>query len=199
MLIPATYRYLTTLQKGLVIAVVLLGAIGLGSGARPSSVDRILTLGEEVGSAVASQGEDNLRIRIWRRGLEQWAQRTILGVGLGSYKSSIASESRGHSVAPHSSFVAILVEQGAIGFLLFLLMMANLVQVAWRSRAVERTLFLLLLLSWSAGVMFMQQDYKKHTWVVFALVAAASSRRPVPSEPGLPVAYSELPEAKWAG
>lgn len=83
-----------------------------------------------------------LRINAWKAGINLWKESPLLGHGTGSYKPLMfdrMSESVGGCKdnpvceQPHSQYVLFLVEQGIVGFLIFLSVFAGLIWPAFKS------------------------------------------------------------------
>ena len=75
-------------------------------------------------------------------------------------------------------FVSVLLEQGLVGFSIFMLILGTLIiNLRFLSRN-ERLLWIFVLLSWGVGVSFVTWEHTKNTWFVLGLLAAreASAR-----------------------
>ena len=73
----------------------------------------------------------------------------------------------------HNTFISVLVEEGLIGFVLFVLILAGLWQGASTLRTPEKRLWMIVLLVWTVGVMELTWEYRKPTWLLFGLLAAS--------------------------
>lgn len=90
-----------------------------------------------------------LRINAWRAGLSLWSEKPFLGHGTGSYAHLMSTQKTkmvGGCVdnpvclQPHSQYVLLLVEQGFIGFLIFLAILGAMVLPAIRSEHIAAKL-----------------------------------------------------------
>jgi O-antigen ligase len=82
------------------------------------------------------------RFDYWREGSAMFAERPILGWGAGTYKEVHPAFQRSAVTAgnnPHSLPVQVLVELGAVGFVLLLVMMAGFVSYLYEERVSRRS------------------------------------------------------------
>jgi len=161
---------LLTLARGSAGAKAALGLlIVLGIAALPhlipvSTWTRLSTLEDEIVS-----GTLNNRTTIWTAGFSVWLDHLAFGVGAGAFPTAVqlVLEAR---AAPHNSFLSILVELGAVGFLLF----AAIIFTVWkRTRllpALERHLYLSILLILALGLFTLTWETKKPLWLLCSLM-----------------------------
>jgi O-antigen ligase len=148
-----------------VIAVscaVLLAAIAVPA----TTWDRLLTLGSEV-----SEGTLNHRTSIWAAGLTVFRDHALLGVGAGAFGPSVLPLIDIDYIA-HNSFLSVLVELGVVGELILLSLLAGMLYVVLRMRSPQKWLWLIMLATWSAGVLSLTWEYRKPTWFLFGMLAA---------------------------
>jgi hypothetical protein len=72
--------------------------------------------------------------------------------------------------------LGVLVEQGIVGFLIYAALLGACAAAIVRMPSVEKKLWSALMLSWLVGVMSLNWEYRKVTWLLFGLVAAQSAR-----------------------
>jgi len=138
----------------------------------PSSWSRIAAFKTEL-----SEGTLTHRTLIWVAGLSVFRDHPFLGVGPGTYGLNILRMVDIPLVA-HNTFLSVLVELGVGGALLLVGLLGCLFYCATRMRYLERCLWITLLLTWAVGVSSLTWEYRKPTWLLFAvLVAHAYSRR----------------------
>ena len=96
--------------------------------------------------------------------------------------------------------LALLVEQGVVGLFLFA---SLLLACAWTIVGLpspERKLWAVLMLGWLVGVMSIDWQYDKITWLLFGLLAAQSARSTrrsaVVNRTSEPAVLSRPPEAR---
>jgi O-antigen ligase len=172
------------------LMLVLIALAGVGSWLfmPESSWSRLSTIGTEI-----SSGTLNERTMIWQIGWQVFGRAPFQGVGAGAYApaiehtlglaSDVAGTQAGAPVArlvAHNTFFSILVEQGAIGFVLFLVLVLTLVLSAWKLPRVERVFWLCILLTWAIGALDLTWEQRKPTWFIFGLLIAVTATKLAP-------------------
>lgn len=164
---------------------VALAGIGSWLFMPASSWTRLSTIGSEV-----SGGTLNERTLIWQIGWQVFGQAPFQGVGSGAYAPTVehalglASDSSNNDsgvavarLVAHNTFFSVLVEEGAIGFALFLALLLTLVLSAWKLPHIDRVFWLFLLLTWAIGASDLTWESRKPTWVIFGLLISAASTK----------------------
>ncbi len=183
-IVPLTFARLTPFQK---IANILTGVVLVCGGLYfiPStSWERLATIPKEL-----TQGTLNARTVIWEAGLETFREHPFRGVGAGAFGMSV---SRGWSVpvAPHNTFLSVLVEEGVIGFGLLSALMVVLAVSACQMPPLPKKVWIVSLGVWVVGVCSANWELRKPTWLFFSLLlgqwASTTRRRPAGDHrPGL--------------
>src|SRR5262249_19838070 len=116
LIVPLT---LTKMSAGRKVAAVFIllaaGAAGLAL-VPESNLERLGSTGQEV-----EAGTLNGRLQIWVAGVHAFVERPGLGYGIGQFEPAIIPW-YGRARVAHNSYLAVLVEEGAIGFAVWLLM-----------------------------------------------------------------------------
>ena len=180
LMFPFLFPKLRLGRNLVVLAFVALAVIGSWLFMPESSWSRLSTIGTEITS-----GTLNERTMIWQVGWQVFGKAPFQGVGTGAYAPAIehtlglASDAAGTSAdAPvarlvaHNTFFSILVEQGAIGFALFLALLLSLVLCTWKLPRIDRVLWLCILSTWTIGAMGLTWEQRKPTWFIFGLLIA---------------------------
>jgi O-antigen ligase len=159
-------------QRTSVVALLAVGVM-VGIALAPQDTkDRFLDTATQI-----DQGTMTHRTVLWRAGLDVFRDHAWTGVGAGAYAPAIVRAVDKLLVA-HNSFLSILVELGVPGLLLFAVLLAGLFHCAWRFNSADRSLWLVLLVTWCVGASSLTWEYRKPTWFVFGLlIAHAYSRR----------------------
>ena len=137
-LVPLTYGYLSTVRK--VVLTLLIGALSVVaiSALPESNVARLSETTSEI-----TEGNVSNRRQIWEAGLTAFQEVPFIGVGAGSYSDAV-EQVRGFGAPPHSAYLAVLVELGFSGFVLFLIMITVPVLPLLRLPFRERSLYFVL-------------------------------------------------------
>lgn len=143
----------------------------------------INTLPTMVGNRITSLGDDmgdrgSGRMDIWMVGLEMVKDNYLLGVGLDNYPKVYNNylvaappeiKDRGVNRDPHSTLLSITAELGAVGFILFIAMLASSLAVAKRaSNDSIRILGISLVVYLFLGSLSLTEQSTKYYW--FALM-----------------------------
>jgi O-antigen ligase len=148
-----------------IMALVPLAVLGfVGVRLVPAgSLARIATLGSKIHDL-------NNRVDIWRAGSQILQEHPWAGIGAGAFPTGV-ERITGSPLAAHNSFLAIGVEQGIVGLLLFVSIPAALFVSAWKLPRGDRLFCAVILITWAIGASVLTWDYRKPTWLVFALIA----------------------------
>jgi O-antigen ligase len=178
LIIPLTMFKLGRRER---IAAILVSVVGIGVTlkATPEGVwNRLATLEDVTEDVPSSEMEGvNIRTVVWRQGLQEFtsdAQVASIGVGAGAYRTGVDAI-YGDELVAHNVFISILVEQGIVGMVLFLIILGMLFSTLKYLPRVEKYVWIFVLLSWSVGVMFVTWEHTKNTWFILGLLAARSA------------------------
>lgn len=110
----ALWKKLGVVERLISTGIALSLAVVVVTAVPPQTLDRIFTIGQEV-----SSGSLNSRSNTWKNAYREWAASPIYGHGLDAFKRVMNK----HNVEyiGHNSYISIALEQGAIGLLLYLL------------------------------------------------------------------------------
>lgn len=132
----------------------------------PLVVRRLSMLGYEL-----SSGDLSMRSKIWQIGFGAWLAHPIAGIGTGAFPI-ISGNALGLNLVAHSLFVSILVEEGAVGLLLFGAALLALTMSTRLLNSTKRKFYLVLLAIWAVGVSMATWEDKKATWILLGIVAS---------------------------
>jgi O-antigen ligase len=125
---------------------------------------------------------DDIRVELWRAGLAMWRDHPFVGVGIGQFPNNLPAYALGRipverlSAGPHSIYVGVLAETGAIGLLLFLALCFVTLRTYWqastrlspRDAALAYTWFTMLLIMLVGGLTKHDQ-YEKLIWFLIGM------------------------------
>jgi O-antigen ligase len=152
------------------IAVAAAGGVAVVS-LTPESWERILGARQQLAGGTLSQ-----RLPIWHAGLEVIAHHPIVGVGVGSFTQAVRPY-LGYGIVAHNTIISVLAEGGAIGLLLFYGAIASVAYLVVQRAAPHRGLVLSLLVVWFVGTSSLSWEYRKTTWLLLLIGAAAARLR----------------------
>jgi O-antigen ligase len=134
-----------------------------------SSFQRLGSTGTEI-----TQGDLNGRTGQWEQGLRAFMEHPVLGVGTDMYRTVNTL----NKVA-HNSYLSVLVEEGLIGFTIFLAILGIVALQVLRLPKWDRNFWLTSLLVWAIGASTLTWEHRKTTWLflTFAVVAAVIGAR----------------------
>ncbi len=170
------WRPSTLTQRLVSIGLLLLLILGSLRFAPAAARERLATLPAEVAG-----GTFHNRTRIWKAGIRLFTHHPVRGVGAGAYaEAAVPWLGRpplpGHQYAAHNTFLSVLVETGAVGFLIWGMLLATLAWFSWLLSSSERALWFTFLAVWAVGVFTLTWEHRKPTWLMFALIMTAWAR-----------------------
>lgn len=195
---------MTQLSPGrLVSAIALVGVAGaLAVIYIPETLlQRLSTIGTELeGGRVGGRG------KLWMAGLEAFRAHPLGGYGTGHYKSAITPILGQAAQVAHNSYISVLVEQGIVGFLLYMAMLVSVFHSVMKLRGFDRRFALVLVATLAVTMLPLTWEDRRAVWVVLALlmgfsqarIALAGVARRVPS-PAMPAAVARPARSRTVG
>jgi O-antigen ligase len=186
-ILPFLFPRLRWGRNVVILTFLLVGGIGAWLFMPTSSWTRLSTIGSEI-----SSGTLNERTLIWQTGWQVFGKAPFQGVGSEAFAStaehSLGLASRqdtdmgvgGARLAAHNTFFSILLEEGAIGFALFAILLLTLILSTWGLPAIDRTFWLCILATWAIGALDLTWEDRKPTWFVFALLISVAATKLAP-------------------
>lgn len=183
-IVPWSLPQLNLRLKVVTAAIMTAGVVLALTYAPERTIERLSTTSSELTS-----GDLNDRTEIWRAGMEVLPEYMMVGAGAGTYSTAVRS-TLGADHSAHNTYVSVVVEQGLVGLVLFVVLLAISFQHARLAPPAERKLLLVLWLTLFVGLTPRAWEDKKVTWLVFGLlnasaVAGAVARVPLQAEPQL--------------
>ena len=112
---------------------------------------------------------------IWIAGLDVAREHPLAGVGAGGFEAAVEPTLHTEMVA-HQVFLSILVEDGIVGFLLFVAMLAALLTPLRHLPSLQQRLSIVLLLTLAVGSMALSWDHRKQFWFVLGMLAVQAAQ-----------------------
>lgn len=181
--VPFVIRQLTIGQRVAGVAFLILAGVVAFALVPATSWSRLSTIGGELRS-----GTLNDRTMIWQTGWQVFGESPFRGVGAAAFAPAIQhalgmpfngpSIENGQPAAElvaHNSFLSVLVEQGVIGFALFLALLLAILQCAFRLPMLEKMFWLSFFMTWVIGASTLTYEDRKLPWLLFAIVIAQAA------------------------
>jgi O-antigen ligase len=128
-------------------------------------VQRLATTGVEVEDL--SLGG---RVKLWKAGIRAFGQHPVTGVGTSGFKTAVDPLLGTTTQVAHNSFVSVLVEEGVVGFVLYMTMFVAVFLAILDLPRVERRFALVLLATLLVTMMPLTWEDRKPVWIVLALL-----------------------------
>jgi O-antigen ligase len=185
LVVPLT---LTKLSPGRVAAgIAMLGLAGtLAVVYVPQKiVARLATTGSEV-EGLSFGG----RFKLWKAGLNAFTQQPFLGYGTATFKQTITPQLGSLAQVAHDSFISVLVEEGLLGFVLYMAMLLAAFRAVLSLPLLERRFALVLLATLGVAMLPLTWEDSKAVWFVLAALVGVARGYPYPAGS---TAYAEVP------
>jgi O-antigen ligase len=168
LLLPWVFHRLRAYQKGAAVMIAAALVVAVLAVVPAGTWQRLAETSSEIES-----GSFSRRGHIWKAGWNVFQQNPIVGVGAGSFQTSVTSQlDIARTRSPHNSFLAVGVELGLVGLALFTGVLLCLFVGCLQLPGFDRRLGLILLTVWGMTSMVSNWEYHKVTWFVFGLIAA---------------------------
>jgi O-antigen ligase len=170
-LIPLTLGRLSHPMKVGVITLILATVVAGVAVLPEKTLARLSTTTSEIES-----GTLNERRVIWQAGLQLFWRRPIQGVGAGAFPEAV-EPFLGYKKTAHNTYIDILIEEGAVGLILWVLILASIFFHARSAPPEERRFVFVVLATLVVGCIPRAWEYQKAMWLMFGflLVPAASA------------------------
>jgi len=145
-------------QLGLRFMIVVFSILCSIAFLPPSVIERLASA-----SISISSGDIGGRVVLWRETIASFIQLPIFGSGSGTLNTIIGGLS-------HQTFLSILAETGLIGFVLFLCILAIVINQAIRLPKGYSGLWLSSFFVWFVAVLSLSFEFRKVTWILFSFV-----------------------------
>lgn len=166
-IIPLTYWYLSIWRKVLLIAALGITLYAAFSLLPQASVDRLSGISEDIAEQNLANRQD-----IWRANLELLRQNQMASIfGVGSGGNGVAVEPYlGYGIVAHNTYLVVLVDNGFIGFSLFMLLVFIALIPNLYLKAPAKTFYIVLWLSLLVAIIPLGWLNVKALWFVLALL-----------------------------
>jgi hypothetical protein len=182
--VPFTMMRLSPGRLAMAIAALgLSGALAIAY-VPERTVERLATTGTEV-EDLSFGG----RFKLWRAGVIAFTEKPIMGHGTSTFISAVRPILGVRSQVAHNSFLSLLVEQGLIGFLLYMAMLVAVFSAVLKLPRLERRFALVLLGTLSMTMLPLTWEDQKAVWFVLAALIGLSTAQDVTARAPVPAPY----------
>ena len=136
-------------------------------------IERLATTSTEV-----EAGSFGGRGKLWRAGLAVLPENPVFGYGTGGFKSAITPRLGPAAQVAHNSFLSVLVEQGIVGFGLYMLMFGSVFVSLLKLPLLERRFGLVLLATLALAMFPLTWEDRRPVWFVLAALIGLSHASP---------------------
>ena len=175
-IVPLTHAQLTKRKRVAILLTLLLLVFAVLQFVPASSWERLSTMPSEV-----EHGSMTGRTVIWKAAWEIFREHPLVGIGSNAFRlvvSRVLEEpirlDDPDSPAPpaHNTFLSVLVEQGVIGFAIFVALLVVLGLSLRTVPPLTRKMWIVMLAVWAVGVSSLTWEMRKPTWFFFGLLLA---------------------------
>jgi O-antigen ligase len=131
------------------------------------NLDRLVTV-----ATLVSQGDLGERGAIWAEGIRMYADRPLLGYGNGGFRVEMEHRT-GIRIAGHNAFITLWVESGAIGGMLFMLLLIAVARSFRGLHSRERALHVVLFATIVLVLVPSNTESHKAVWLILVLLTMA--------------------------
>jgi O-antigen ligase len=198
LVVPLTMTRLSPGRLATAIGMLVLSGALAVAYVPDKTKERLATTGTELEEA-------NLggRFRIWSAGLNAFALKPLVGYGTSGFKKAV--QPWGVGQVAHNSYLSVLVEQGAIGFLFYAAMLWAVFRSVLKLPVRERRFALVTLATLCTAMLPLTWEDRRVPWFIMAgLLGLARAYRPEllaafeqPPRP-VPSAYSQMAARRMA-
>jgi O-antigen ligase len=169
LIVPLTMTKLTPGRLIAAVAILALSGAAAVTYIPETSLERLATTGAEVEDARFGG-----RLKLWVAGVEAFMQKPVLGHGTSSFILVVKPRLGSLAQVAHNSYLSLLVEQGIVGFLLYMSMLIAVFLSLLRLPALERRFTLVLLAALALAMFPLTWEHSKAAWCVLALILGLS-------------------------
>jgi hypothetical protein len=162
-------------RKIVAIALLVIILAAAAAVAPQNSWDRLTTIGTELNG-----GGMNDRLAILRTGLKVFSAsvpNAAVGVGADGFMDAV-----GLGYVAHNTYLSVLVNNGIVGFAIFMSLLARAAMSAMHSASPERKAIVFSLLCWTVAIAAGSWDHNRVSWFLLAISYTAGA----PVLPALP-------------
>jgi O-antigen ligase len=172
MIVPLFMTKLSPGRLAMIVTVLGLSGILAVTYIPEKVVERLASTGTEV-ETLRLGG----RFKVWQAGFTAFTHKPLMGYGTSRFKLA-TDPFGGYGKVAHNSFISVLVEQGLIGFLLYMLMFVTVFLALLNLPRMQRRFALVLLATLFTAMMPLTWESRKQVWFVLAWLVGMAQAYP---------------------
>ena len=176
MIVPLSMTRLTPGKLVVALSVLCISGFLAVAYVPESTVTRLASTSTEL-----EEGRLGGRVKIWVAGVRAFSHRPVLGYGTSGFRAAIAPYLPTVPQVAHNSYLSVLVEQGIVGFVLYLVMFGSVFRAVLTLSTTDRRFALVLLATLIVIMLPLAWEDRKPVWFILAALlglarAAGTSR-----------------------
>jgi O-antigen ligase len=168
---------------GALAAIGLSGALAIAY-VPERTVQRLATTGTEV-EDLSFGG----RFKLWRAGVIAFTEKPIMGHGTSTFIHAVRPTLGVRAQVAHNALLSLLVEQGLIGFLLYMAMLVAVLSAVLKLPRLERRFALVLFATLGTTMLPLTWEDQKAVWFVLAVLIGLAHAQDVTARTPVPAPY----------
>jgi O-antigen ligase len=169
LLVPLTVGRLSLGMKVAMLTVLIAAVVAAALYVPETTWVRLSTTKEEI-----TTGTLNERRIIWQAGLELFPRHPVAGIGAGGFSRAV-KPFLGYGIGAHNTYLSVLLEEGAVGLILYCLMLISIYFHARAAPPQDRRFVLVLFLTLVVGLVPRAWEFEKTAWLMFGLLLTPAS------------------------
>jgi O-antigen ligase len=114
------------------------------------------------------------RFKLWVAGTKAFTLKPLVGYGAAGFKTAISPYLGSAAQVAHNSYISVLVEEGLIGFLLYMAMLGAVFLAVLKLPQLERRFALVLLATLGVAMMPLTWEDRRPVWFILAALLGLS-------------------------
>lgn len=163
LIVPLTMTKLTPGKMVTSIAILIISGAVAVAYVPQTIVERLATTRSEF-----EDGSLGGRFKLWVAGVRAFTRKPVVGYGAASFKQAVAPFLVTPPQVAHNSYLSVLVEEGIVGFLLYLLMLIAVFLALLDLPLLERRFALVLLATVAVAMLPLTWEDRKAVWFILA-------------------------------
>jgi O-antigen ligase len=169
MIVPLTMLRLSAGRRTVAIGMLVLAGTLAVVYVPERIVERLATVSTEV-----EGGSLSGRAKIWRAGLLAFVEKPVTGYGPGGFRGAVRPYLGSETQVAHNSYISVLVQEGLVGFLLYMTMVGLVWLAVLRLPTLERRFALVLLTTLAVAMLPLSWEDRKPVWFILAVLLGLS-------------------------